>query len=72
MLLAMKIFNSAGPEKDVPLKGHYDQLLTGVQKDLERQKDQTTRTQQELSAQREQVKGLFTHPDYFHSLVNHF
>lgn len=68
----MKIFNSAAPEKDVQLKSHYDQLLTGVQKDLERQKDQATRTQQELSAQREQVKGLFTHPDNFHMLVNNF
>ncbi|XP_044034907.1 centrosomal protein of 55 kDa isoform X1 [Siniperca chuatsi] len=47
--------NSAGPEKDLQLKSHYDQLLLGVQKDLENQKDQVTRTQQELYVQREQT-----------------
>lgn len=46
---------SAGPEKDAQLKSHYDQLLLGVQKDLERQKDQLTSSQQELSVQREQT-----------------
>lgn len=30
----------------------------GVQKDLESQKDQVTRTQQELSVQRQQVKAV--------------
>lgn len=59
--------NSSAPDKDVQLKSHYDQLLLGVQKDLESQKDQVTRTQQELSAQREQVKAvrfyLCTHLD---------
>ncbi|KAF1373859.1 hypothetical protein PFLUV_G00243300 [Perca fluviatilis] len=47
--------NSAGPEKAVELKSHYEQLLLGVQRDLERQKDQVTRSQQELNAQREQT-----------------
>ncbi|TDG98018.1 hypothetical protein EPR50_G00213880 [Perca flavescens] len=47
--------NSAGPEKAVELKSHYEQLLLGVQRDLERQKDQVTRSQQELDAQREQT-----------------
>ncbi|XP_029311801.1 cone cGMP-specific 3',5'-cyclic phosphodiesterase subunit alpha'-like isoform X2 [Cottoperca gobio] len=44
--------NSAGPEKDIELKSHYEQLLSGVQKNLERQKDQVTRSQQELDVQR--------------------
>lgn len=56
---------SAGPEKDAQLKSHYDQLLLGVQKDLERQKDQLTSSQQELSVQREQVNATG-----FHSLSN--
>ncbi|XP_034715739.1 cone cGMP-specific 3',5'-cyclic phosphodiesterase subunit alpha' isoform X2 [Etheostoma cragini] len=47
--------NSAGPEKDVELESHYEQLLLGVQKDLERQKDQVTQSQQELDVQREQA-----------------
>lgn len=47
--------NSSAPEKEAQLKSHYDQLLLGAQKDLESQKDQVTRTQQELKAQREQV-----------------
>ncbi|XP_040885569.1 centrosomal protein of 55 kDa isoform X2 [Toxotes jaculatrix] len=47
--------SSACPEKDAQLKSQYDQLLLGVQKDLESQKDQFTRTQQELSVQREQT-----------------
>ncbi|XP_042363433.1 cone cGMP-specific 3',5'-cyclic phosphodiesterase subunit alpha'-like [Plectropomus leopardus] len=46
---------SDGPEKDVHLKSHYDQLLSGLQKDMERQKDQLTKSQQELSGQREQT-----------------
>ncbi|XP_078135483.1 cone cGMP-specific 3',5'-cyclic phosphodiesterase subunit alpha'-like [Sander vitreus] len=46
---------SHGPEKAVELKSHYEQLLLGVQKDLERQKDQVTRSQQELVVQREQT-----------------
>ncbi|XP_030256001.1 centrosomal protein of 55 kDa isoform X1 [Sparus aurata] len=46
---------SAVPNKDAQLKSHYDQLLIGVQKDLESQKDQVTRTQQELSVQRQQT-----------------
>ncbi|CAK6974624.1 centrosomal protein of 55 kDa [Scomber scombrus] len=45
--------SSAGPEKDAQLKSHYDELLSGVQKDLERQKNQFTRSQQELILQKE-------------------
>ncbi|XP_044194474.1 centrosomal protein of 55 kDa [Thunnus albacares] len=44
---------SAGPEKDTQLKSHYDQLLSGVQRDLESQKDQVSRSQQELHLQKE-------------------
>ncbi|KAM4624555.1 centrosomal protein of 55 kDa [Polymixia lowei] len=47
---------SAGPEKSAThLQGHYDQLLLGVQKDLETQREQASRAQQELQAQREQT-----------------
>ncbi|XP_069011672.1 centrosomal protein of 55 kDa [Embiotoca jacksoni] len=42
---------SAGPEKESQLKSHYDQLMLGVQRDLESQKEQVTRTQQELREQ---------------------
>ncbi|XP_068615439.1 centrosomal protein of 55 kDa-like [Brachionichthys hirsutus] len=42
------------PDKDTQLMGHYDQLLLGVQKDLETQKDLVTRTQQALVVQKEQ------------------
>lgn len=48
--------SSSAADKDVQLKSHCDQLLLDVQKELEIQKDQVTRSQQELSAQREQVK----------------
>ncbi|KAM6964036.1 centrosomal protein of 55 kDa isoform 2-T2 [Tautogolabrus adspersus] len=44
--------DSAGPEKDTQLKSHYDQLLLGVQKDLDSQKDLVLKTQQELDVQR--------------------
>ncbi|KAM9837935.1 centrosomal protein of 55 kDa [Aulostomus maculatus] len=44
-----------GPGKEAQLKSHYDQLMMGVQKDLENQKDQLTRTQQELHMQKEQT-----------------
>lgn len=47
--------SSDGPVKDDQLKDHLEQMLTGVQKDLEEQKDKATRTQQELSIQREQT-----------------
>ncbi|XP_051274113.1 centrosomal protein of 55 kDa [Dicentrarchus labrax] len=47
--------SSAAPEKEVQLKYHYDQLLLGVKKDLESQKDQAARAQQELSVQKEQT-----------------
>ncbi|XP_075949851.1 cone cGMP-specific 3',5'-cyclic phosphodiesterase subunit alpha' isoform X1 [Anarhichas minor] len=46
---------SASPEKEVQLKSHYEQLLLGVQKDLERKREQVTRSQQELNGQREQT-----------------
>lgn len=51
--------NSAAPAQDAQLKSHYDQLLSGVQKDLESQKELVTRSQQELIAQREQVTANF-------------
>lgn len=53
--------NSSAPEKDVQLKSHYDQLLLGVEKDLEKQKAQFSRTQQELNVQRELVKAKGFH-----------
>lgn len=53
--------NSAGPEKDAQQKSQYDQLLLGVQREIESQKDQVTRTQQELSVQREQVNAVGLH-----------
>ncbi|CAJ1081043.1 centrosomal protein of 55 kDa isoform X3 [Xyrichtys novacula] len=43
------------PEKDAQLKGHYEQLLVGLQRDLQSQKDLVTKTEQELNAQREQA-----------------
>ncbi|XP_034563585.1 centrosomal protein of 55 kDa isoform X2 [Notolabrus celidotus] len=45
----------SGSEKDAQLKSHYDQLLSGVQKELQSQKDLVTKTQQELNMQREQT-----------------
>ncbi|XP_038591269.1 centrosomal protein of 55 kDa [Micropterus salmoides] len=47
--------NSVDPEKGLQLKSHNNQLLLGLQKDLQSQKDQFTRTQQELCVQREQT-----------------
>ncbi|KAI3365253.1 hypothetical protein L3Q82_010347, partial [Scortum barcoo] len=46
--------DSATPDKDVQLKSHYDQLLSGLKKDLENQKDQVSRTLQELNVQKQQ------------------
>ncbi|XP_063749140.1 centrosomal protein of 55 kDa isoform X2 [Eleginops maclovinus] len=46
---------SDGPDKDAELKQHYEQQLLGVQNNLERQKDQATRSQEELSVQREET-----------------
>lgn len=40
------------------MKSHYEQLLLGAQKDLESQKDQVGKAQQELKMQREQVNAL--------------
>ncbi|KAM4526658.1 centrosomal protein of 55 kDa [Fundulus diaphanus] len=47
--------NTQATEKQSDLKKHYEQLLLGVQKDLESQKDQTAKAQQELNAQKEQT-----------------
>ncbi|XP_056286288.1 centrosomal protein of 55 kDa [Pseudoliparis swirei] len=47
--------DSASPENEDQLKTHYDQLLLGVQRDLEKKKEQVTRSQQELNVQREQT-----------------
>lgn len=38
------------------MQSHYEQLLLGVQKDLESQKDQVSKAEQDLRMQREQVK----------------
>ncbi|KAM3859963.1 centrosomal protein of 55 kDa [Diretmus argenteus] len=52
---------SAGPEKSAAqLQGYYDQLLMGIQKDLETQRDQAVRAQQDLQVQREQYVVLYT------------
>lgn len=53
--------NLAAPENDAQLKSQYDKLMLGVQKDLESQKDQVTKTQQELKLQREQVNEAGFH-----------
>ncbi|KAK2820408.1 hypothetical protein Q5P01_023367 [Channa striata] len=47
--------SSAAPENEAQLKNQYEQLMSGLQKDLEGQKDQLIRTQQELKVQREQT-----------------
>ncbi|XP_020498399.2 centrosomal protein of 55 kDa isoform X1 [Labrus bergylta] len=47
--------DSAGPEKETQLKSHYEQLLLGVQKDLDCQKDLVIKTKQELDVQRTQT-----------------
>ncbi|AWP17716.1 putative centrosomal protein of 55 kDa-like [Scophthalmus maximus] len=47
--------DGASPEKEAQLKSHYDQLLSGMQKELESQKDQVARSHQELNMQREQT-----------------
>ncbi|MED6285968.1 hypothetical protein CHARACLAT_001007 [Characodon lateralis] len=47
--------NSQGTEKECDLKKHYEQLLLGVQKDLESQKDQAAKAKQELHVQKEQT-----------------
>lgn len=45
-------------DKDAQVKSHYEQQLLGVQKDLESQKDQVSKAQQDLRMQREQVKAF--------------
>lgn len=45
-------------DKDARVKSRYEQLLLGVQKDLESQKDQVSKAQQDLRMQREQVKAF--------------
>lgn len=60
------------PAQDAQLKSHYDQLLSGVQKDLESQKELLTRTQQELVAQKEQVTANLFLLDQFYSTSKGF
>lgn len=43
-------------DKDAQVQSHCEQLLLGVQKDLESQKDQVSKAEQDLRMQREQVK----------------
>lgn len=43
-LYASASSSSSAADKDVQLKSHYDQVLLGVQKELEIQKDQVTRS----------------------------
>lgn len=40
------------------MKSHHEQLLLRLQKDLESQKDQVSKAQQDLRIQREQVKAF--------------
>lgn len=47
--------NLADPEKESQLKSQYDHLVSGMQKDLESQKEQVTRARQELGVHREQA-----------------
>lgn len=47
------------------MKSQYDQLLTSVLKELENKKEELSRTQQELSAQKEQVLTQFAASNYF-------
>ncbi|XP_063338294.1 centrosomal protein of 55 kDa [Pelmatolapia mariae] len=47
--------NLADPEKHSQLKSQYDHLVSGMQKDLESQKEQVTRARQELGVHREQA-----------------
>ncbi|KAF3704397.1 Centrosomal protein of 55 kDa [Channa argus] len=46
--------SSAPTENEAQLKSQYGQLMLGLQKELEGQKDQVIRTQEELKVQREQ------------------
>lgn len=52
---------ASSSEKDALVKSHYEQLLLGTQKDLESQKDQVGKAQQELKMHREQVNALCVH-----------
>lgn len=45
-------------DKDAQVKSHYEQLLLGLQKDLESQKDEVSKAQQDLRKQRDQVKAF--------------
>ncbi|KAM6896991.1 centrosomal protein of 55 kDa [Xenentodon cancila] len=47
--------SAAGPERESELKSHYEQLLSGVQKSLESQKEQTDRVQLELSVKKQET-----------------
>lgn len=53
---------SSSSDKDALVRSHDEQLLSGVQKDLESQKDQVNKAQQELKMQREQVKAFRYNP----------
>lgn len=50
--------NLAASENDAQLKSQCDQKMLVMQKDLDSQKDQVTRTQQELKVQKEQVNAV--------------
>lgn len=45
-------------DKDARVKSHYEQLLLGLQKDLESQRDEVSKAQQDLRKQRDQVKAF--------------
>lgn len=45
----------SGSEKESDLKSHYEQKLSELQKNLQRQREETIRVQLELSAQKEKV-----------------
>lgn len=52
-------------DQDAPVKSHYEQLLLGLQQDLEKQKDQVSKAQQDLRMQREQVEAFGVQPLIF-------
>uniref|UniRef100_A0A1A8BN96 Centrosomal protein 55 like n=1 Tax=Nothobranchius kadleci TaxID=1051664 RepID=A0A1A8BN96_NOTKA len=47
--------SSPGTEKESEMKSHYEELVLGLQRDLENQKDQTTRAERDLSVREEQA-----------------
>lgn len=64
MLCVSARTSSSGPEKESELKSRYEQLLSGMQKNLESQKEQTARAQLDLSVQKEQVYYIFKKCNY--------